>query len=121
MNGPGLRALVAHRGRPEPPLDVGLAAERTAMAWQRTGLALAAVSTLLVRVGERRLELTVPGLLGLLLGLGLMVVGERRYSWIVRRVGTGSTPLGERAVRLLALGMAVLSTAALLFVVTVEI
>lgn len=121
MNGVRLRALLAQRGRPDPPLDVGLAAERTAMAWQRTGLALAAVSTLLVRVGDRRLELTVPGLLGLLLGLALVVMGERRYTWIVGRVGAGTSPLGQRAVRLLALGMAVLSAAALLFVVTVEI
>lgn len=117
----GLRGLLAHRGRPEPALDVGLAAERTAMAWQRTGLALAAVSTLLVRVGDRRLELTVPGLLGLVLGLALIVLGERRYGRIVARVGAGDTPLRQRTLRLLALGMAVLSAAGLVFVVTVEI
>lgn len=117
----GLRGLLAHRGRPEPALDVGLAAERTAMAWQRTGLALAALSTLLVRVGERRLDLTLPGLLGLVLGLALIVLGERRYGWVVDRVGAGETPLRQATVRLLAVGMAVLSAAALLFVVTVEI
>lgn len=108
------------RRRPEPPIDVGLAAERTAMAWQRTGLAVAAVSTLLVRVGDRRMELTVPGLLGLALGLALIVVGERRYGWVVDRVTVGGTPLGQATVRLLALGTAVLSAAALVFVVRVE-
>ncbi len=66
------------------------------MAWQRTGLAVAAFSTLLVRVADRDLVLTVPGLLGLVLALGLVVVGERRYSNIVERVQTERTPLADR-------------------------
>lgn len=44
---------VLTRRRPEPALDVGLPAERTAMAWQRTGLALAGFSALLVHFADR--------------------------------------------------------------------
>ena len=113
--------LLAQRRRPEPALDVGLAAERTAMAWQRTGLAVAAFSTLLVRVADRDLALTVPGLLGLVLGLGLIVVGERRYSNIVERVQTDRTPLAHDLASILALGVTTLSAASLIFVVTAEI
>lgn len=46
---------VLTRRRPEPALDVGLPAERTAMAWQRTGLALAGFSALLVHFADRDL------------------------------------------------------------------
>jgi putative membrane protein len=117
----GVRELLAQRRRPEPALDVGLAAERTAMAWQRTGLAVAAFSTLLVRVADRDLALTVPGLLGLVLGLGLIVVGERRYSNIVERVQTDRTPLAHDLASILALGVTALSAASLIFVVTAQI
>ncbi|HEU4512472.1 MAG TPA: DUF202 domain-containing protein [Nocardioidaceae bacterium] len=100
---------------------MGLAAERTAMAWQRTGLAVAAFSTLLVRVADRDLALTAPGLLGMVLGLVLIVVGERRYSKIVERVQTDRTPLAHGLAGVLALGIAGLSAASLIFVVTTEI
>lgn len=91
------------------------------MAWQRTGLAVAAFSALLVRVADRDLVLTVPGLLGLVLALGLVVVGERRYSNIVERVQAERTPLADRLASVLALGVFVLSAASLVFVVTAEI
>lgn len=91
------------------------------MAWQRTGLALAAFSTLLVRVAERDLGLTLPGLLGLVLGLLLVAVGERRYSNVVQRVQTNRSPLAHGLAVTLVLGAVVLSVASLVFVVTTEI
>jgi uncharacterized membrane protein YidH (DUF202 family) len=117
----GLRERLSHRRRPEPPLDVGLAAERTAMAWQRTGLAVAAFSALLVRVADRDLLLTLPGLAGLGLGVLLMVVGERRYARIVEAVQRGETPLAPGLSSVLTLGVATLSAASLVFVMVVEI
>ena len=112
-----LLALFAHRSRPEPALDVGLAAERTAMAWQRTALALAGFSALVVHLADRDLLVAAPGLAGLGLALVLLVVGERRYGWTVRRVEAGSTPLAQRLVRVLTVGVAVLSLASLALLV----
>ncbi len=86
------------------PGDVGLAAERTAMAWQRTGLALAAVSALLVRLAHRDLGLAVPGLAGFVLALVLMALGARRYSSIVHRVQHDESCLAHRLVAVLTVG-----------------
>jgi putative membrane protein len=115
-----LTRLLGHRRRPEPPLDVGLAAERTAMAWQRTALALAAFSALLVHLAESDLAVAAPGLGGLGLALALLVMGERRYATAVRRVEQGRSPLAHGLTRLLTGGLVVLSVSALVFVVVVE-
>ena len=117
---PTLRELLAHRRRPEPSLDVGLPAERTAMAWQRTALALAGFSALLVHFAQRRVLLALPGLVGLALALALLVQGERRYGWTVRRVEAGETCMAPRLVALLTVGVAVLSAASLALVVVIE-
>lgn len=115
-----MRGLLAHRARPEPPVDVGLAAERTGMAWQRTGLALAAFSALMVRLADRDLVAASPGLAGMVLGLALVVLGERRYSRVVDQVGTGRSCMDQRLVATLALGAVALSAASLALVVTLE-
>lgn len=115
-----MRGPLAHRARPEPPLDVGLAAERTGMAWQRTGLALAAFSALLVRLADRDLVLASPGLAGMALGLALVVLGERRYSGVVDRVAEGASCMDHRLVGVLTLGAVTLSAASLALVVAVE-
>lgn len=86
------------------PSDVGRAAERTAMAWQRTGLALAGVSALMVRLANRDLALAVPGLAGFVLAVVLMVVGAQRYASIVHRVRGGESCLADRLVAVLTLG-----------------
>jgi putative membrane protein len=112
--------LLGHRRRPEPPLDVGLAAERTAMAWQRTALALAAFSALLVHLADSDLMLAAPGLGGLALALALLVMGERRYATAVRRVEQGGSPLAQGLARLVTGGLIVLSIVSLVFVVVVE-
>lgn len=100
-----LRYVLPHRRREEAPLDVGLAAERTAMAWQRTALTVAAVSALLVHLADRRLLAAVPGMVGLLGSFALLILGERRYGWSVRKVEAGESPLARRAIRLLAVGV----------------
>ncbi|HEX6249716.1 MAG TPA: DUF202 domain-containing protein [Nocardioidaceae bacterium] len=104
----------------EPPLDVGLAAERTAMAWQRTALALAVFAAVLVRLADRDLVVAVPGLAGMALGLALLVLGQRRYSRIVDQVQADRSSQAPRLVAVLTLGTAVLSAASLVFVVMVE-
>lgn len=109
-----------HRPRPEPAIDVGLAAERTAMAWQRTALALAAFSALLVHLAERELILAVPGLGGLVLALVLLVQGERRYASTVRRIEGGESCTAQRLVVSMTVGVGVLSVTSLVVMTAVR-
>jgi len=83
-----------------PLLDVGAQAERTALAWQRTGLALLSVGAVLLHVkgaGTGRLSLVV-GLLDLAAGAVVgAVVAPVRYRQTSRRVGRSQTPLARRS------------------------
>lgn len=87
------------------------------MAWQRTGLALAGFSALLVHLADRDPLAAVPGLVGLVLALALLVVGERRYGWTVRRVEGDEDCMAPGLVRLLTVGTAALSAGSLVLVV----
>lgn len=90
------------------------------MAWQRTGLALAGFSALLVHLAERDRLAAVPGLVGLVLALALLVLGERRYAWTVRRVEAGDACMAPGLVRLLTAGIVGLSATSLVLVVVTE-
>ncbi len=89
-----------------PPPDSGLQAERTAMAWQRTALALGGVSALLLH-GASRPATAAPGLLGLAAALLLLGRAELRYVRTVRRAEDGRAPSSPR----LLLGAAVAAVA----------
>ncbi len=80
-------------------MDPGLQAERTQMAWQRTALGVGGTSALLMHVADRDLVVMVPGGVGLLVALGLLLVGEGRYSWTLERVQAGEPPLDHVLVR----------------------
>ena len=99
-------------------LDSGLQAERTAMAWQRTALGVGGIGALLLHhaggIGVR----AVPGLLGLVVALALVLAGERRYERVVRRVSAGTSPVSRGLVRTLAAATVLLSGAAILLVLT---
>ncbi len=76
-------------------MDVGAQAERTALAWQRTGLAAMVLGVLLAHA-------TAPPWPGLLLvavaGLTTVVLGPQRYRRVLRTVRAGHTPLSRRMV-----------------------
>lgn len=116
-----MRHLFAHRRRPEPAVDIGLPAERTAMAWQRTSLALAGFSALVVHLAERNIIAAVPGVVGLLVALWILGFSERRYAWTVRRVESGESPLDHRLNRVVTLGILLLCVSALVLVVAIQI
>ncbi len=98
-----------NRGAPSP--DVGLQAERTAMAWERTALGVGGVSALMLHDTGSAVLAKVPGLIGLTAALGLLVLAQVRYEHTVRRLESGLTP---RAAGLgLALSGAVVVLAAL--------
>lgn len=95
-------------------LDPGAQAERTALAWQRTGLALAGVGAVLLHVdgsGSSPLPLFA-GLLDIAAGAALgAVVAPLRYRRTLRKVEEASSPLARRSCLAAAL-CAVLSSLA---------
>ena len=98
--------------------DAGLQSERTAMAWQRTALTMAGVSALTLRHAEGDVLRSLPGLVGLVGAVGLLLVVDGRYLRMLRHVEQGSEPLGPHLVRALSLGSVLLACGALLVVVT---
>ncbi|HEU4947850.1 MAG TPA: DUF202 domain-containing protein [Kribbella sp.] len=104
--------LFGYRRRAEPAIDIGLQAERTAMAWQRTALGVAGVSGLLLHVADRSLVASAPGVVGLVAAVVLLGAGDRRYTRTVRRVEDGESPLGLVSVRLVTVGVVTLSVSA---------
>jgi uncharacterized membrane protein YidH (DUF202 family) len=88
-------------------LDPGLARERTVLAWSRTGLSFLALGGILVRVDPLG-GLTVLGLGGLVWLLGYF---HHRSLWTAG--GAVRWLTRPRAVRLIALGTALVSLVAL--------
>ena len=116
-----MRNLFASRRRTEPALDVGLPAERTAMAWQRTGIALAGFSALVVHQADRNILAAAPGVVGLLVALWVIVLAERRYTWTVRRVEAGESLLDRRLNLVLTAGILLLSFSSLGLVIALRL
>ena len=91
-------------------MNEGYAAERTALAWQRSALSLAAVAALTLRLAERHGPVApglVTGAAALAAAVAIAVYGRRRY----RAGETGSQPAVNRAA---AFGVAALGVAAAL-------
>lgn len=83
-----------------PLLDAGAQAERTALAWQRTALALLGVGAVLLHLGgdgAGRLSQAV-GLLDLVAGTVIgAVVAPLRYQRALARVAGSRSPLARRS------------------------
>ncbi len=79
--------------------DPGAQAERTALAWQRTGLTAAVVGALLVHLSPAGHPLPPwPGLLVMAFGaVAAVLVAPLRYSAALRAVKAGRTPLSTPA------------------------
>jgi uncharacterized membrane protein YidH (DUF202 family) len=69
------------RSGPEQVYDQGLQQERTALAWDRTGLAMLGTAFVYARaVGPPYARLSqLPAAVGLVVGAGMLVLGARRY------------------------------------------
>ncbi len=79
------------------------------MAWQRTALGVGGVSALLLHETGGRLVAALPGLLGLVVAVILLVLTEVRYEYTVHRVGAGRDPVAAPLVRLMAGTVALLA------------
>lgn len=85
---------------PAPPLlEGGAQAERTALAWQRTGFALLGAGAVLLHVGgEAGLLLPVVGLLDLVAGAGVgALVAPLRYRRTLDAVAGARSPVAHRS------------------------
>ena len=98
--------------RPRHPTglaDPGLQAERTYLAWQRTGLAFAAVGALLLHTSSQQHNrwVDLPGLFGLAVGALILLAALLRYRTSVaaargeRRAAVGGVLLAVAAATLL--------------------
>lgn len=85
--------------------DPGLAAERTALAWNRTALAVAAVAALLLRIAERHpspMAGLATAIIALLVALAMGAYGRRGY-----RPGAGARLAAREPTALWAAAVAV--------------
>lgn len=108
--------LPSPRRREYPSIDPGLQSERTAMAWQRTALGLGGMSALLLHHAQGNRLAAIPGVLGMVVAVGFLVMAERRYEHTVRRVVSGDLPAGPLAMRLIAGAVLMLALSALVLV-----
>jgi uncharacterized membrane protein YidH (DUF202 family) len=111
-------------GSGPPPLDrvfdVGLQHERTALAWDRTGLSLLVVGALTLRSGGPPFDdlLHAPGYAAMAVGAGLLVAGGRRYRRRELDLRHGESPVHPRLVLLTGFAALGVSLAALVLVLT---
>ena len=81
-------------------LDIGAQAERTALAWQRTGIGAITVGALMMR--EHLIRQVLPPWPGLLLvavaAFGVVVLVPQRYRRVLGNVRAGHTPLSRMMV-----------------------
>jgi uncharacterized membrane protein YidH (DUF202 family) len=115
-----------HGERPDdrPPsahvLDLGLQHERTALAWDRTGLSFLVVGTLTIRHSGMAPETlpSVAGYLAMAVGALLLWAGTRRYRRREAELRQGASPVRPRLVRLTGVAAIGISLASLLLVIT---
>jgi hypothetical protein len=91
------------------------------MAWQRTALGVAGFSALLVHLADRNMLLAAPGFLGLAVALAVLLTGERRYTWTVRRVEAHESPVAPHLAALLTGAVVALALSALVVVLALGI
>ncbi len=88
----------------DEPLDLSLAAERTSLAWQRSGLGMMTVGGLLIhgRLGIPLLSELAGGLLVAAGALTTALVGPWRYLAIRAQVQAGRSPAARWVILLAA-------------------
>jgi uncharacterized membrane protein YidH (DUF202 family) len=90
--------------------DLGLQAERTALAWTRTALACAGLAAVSLRLVDRRVDLAAV----LVIGAVVAVPGLAAAWWRLRDLRAGQPHVPpRRSVALLALTIAVVDAAVL--------
>lgn len=117
-DGSGEPAEARGSRHPRVVADPGLQAERTYLAWQRTGLAFAAVGALLLHVSSQQANRwgDVPGLFGLIVGASILAFALLRYRTSVAAArGERSTAAGK-LIRWVGVAATLLSVSGLVIV-----
>lgn len=106
------------RPRPTTLYDVGGQQERTALAWDRTGLALMVAGALYLRGGRPPYHAVRhwPGVVVVMLGAALIVMAYRRYEGQHGALREGRPVLSPGMVVLTGVATALFSIAALVLV-----
>ena len=99
--------------------DTGLQHERTALAWDRTGLALMVVGALTLRTAGAPFDTLrhAPGYLTLAVGMWLLWAGSRRYRLREDDLRAGASPVRPGLVVLTGMTTIAISLMALVLVV----
>jgi uncharacterized membrane protein YidH (DUF202 family) len=100
--------------------DVGLQHERTALAWDRTGLSLIVVGVLTLRSGGPPYDdvLHAPGYLAMVIGALLVWEGGRRYRRREVDLRAGGSPVRPDLVLVTGMTAVAVSAAALVLILT---
>jgi uncharacterized membrane protein YidH (DUF202 family) len=107
--------------QPDEP-DRGLATERTALAWTRSALALAAIGALAVRRGAQGDLPAVAYPVGALLfgaAVGLWMLGASIYNRRVARTGAGDPTPRAVAFKIMSIGTVGIAVAAVVLAIPV--
>ena len=105
---------------PDRVFDRGLQHERTALAWDRTGLSLLVVGALLLRSGGPPYGDLVhaPGYFGLSVGAILLWAGGRRYRRREATLRQGASPVRPGLVVLATVAALMMAVAAIAVILT---
>ena len=106
--------------RPQKVFDASLQQERTALAWDRTGVAMMVAGALFVRAGTPPYhELRhAPGLVAIVFGAGLIFLAYRRYDWLHARLRAGepvTSPVMVLATGLVTVAFAIAALGLVIF------
>lgn len=107
--------------RPAKVFDPGLQHERTALAWERTAIAVMVAGVLLARYAAQTVHFVIAfvGVAQVAFGAGLLVWTGRHYDDLHGPLRAGASPVHPTAARLIGLATVVFSGFALLLAVLI--
>jgi uncharacterized membrane protein YidH (DUF202 family) len=109
--------------RPHQVFDPGLQHERTALAWERTAIAVMIAGVLLARYAAETVHYTIAfvGVGQVVIGAGLLVWSGRHYEELHGPLRAGVSPVHPVAARIIGVATVVFSGFGLLLAVLIAL